>query len=77
MVGKGADEPEFNKAMFNGPVLKENDDLALIKTIRTKFAYSDSIIVLDNGLVLCKNSSIGEVYTLDLETEELRELTSI
>jgi len=57
--------------------MKANDDLELLKTIRTKFVYCDNIIMLDNGLVLGKNNSVGEIFTLNLESEELNELQAV
>lgn len=46
----------FNTKALNDNVIKSNDDLELIKIIRTRFAYCESIIVLDNGIVLGKNN---------------------
>ena len=56
IAGKGADEPIFNVNALNANIIKSNDDLELIKTIRTRFAYCENIIVLDNGIVLGKNN---------------------
>jgi hypothetical protein len=32
---------------------------------------------MDNGIVLGRNNSMGEVFTLDLKTEELSELSAL
>lgn len=56
--------------------MKSNDDIDLIKTIKTRFCYCENIIVLDNGILLGKNESVGEVLSLDLETEEVLEVYS-
>jgi hypothetical protein len=58
-------------------VIKENDDLELLLAMRTKFSYCDNILVMDNGIVLGRNNSMGEVFTLDLKTEELSELSAL
>jgi hypothetical protein len=60
-----------NKTAFDGPIMKSTEQMDLIKVANTRFAYCDSLIALDCGVVLAKHNQEGEVFSVDLESGEL------
>jgi hypothetical protein len=46
----------------------------LKKTKETAFGDCDNILILDNGIILAKNNKIGEVFSLDFDTDTIKEL---
>jgi hypothetical protein len=74
ITGKSLNEPIFNLSAFNSPPTKVNNHLELVRTLKTRFAFCDNILALDNGVVLGKNNEEGSVFYIDFEKEEVNEL---
>ena len=55
-------------------MIYSSEYLELIKQTKTKFAYFESLLVLDNGITLGRKSIEGEVFSFDFNTEEVSEL---
>jgi len=58
MITVGCDDAIINTSAFNidAPVIKSSKDMDLVRVSKTRFVFCDSLLVLDNGVVLGKQS---------------------
>lgn len=73
--GRGEPEPVFNVGGLSCAPLKSGEEMDLLSSVRTKFAYCDSFMVLDSGIILGRKQEGGEVFSFEFENEDVKQLS--